>query len=249
MAELSTSPWAGTPTCSSAPSICSIGRYELLVTKRTRWPAARSRAMASAEPGMARWASQITPSRSQMTVGASGAGRLTGLDAAMPAWHPGLRAPLRALRRSPLRHDQGPPGEGRGPSLRRDERGGAPALRRPQRPQHRARRRAPRVRRSGPLPGGGRQPRPLAGGGHHRRRPATVLHAVPHGLHRRGRPATGDRRGHRRAGGRGRGRRRRAAASCPTSARRRRPPPTASTSPGPPKPTSPPSGGCPSPPG
>jgi hypothetical protein len=36
MAELSTSPGAGTPTLSSAPSISSIGRKELLVTNSTR---------------------------------------------------------------------------------------------------------------------------------------------------------------------------------------------------------------------
>ena len=40
---------------------------ELLVAKSTRWPAARNSATASADPGIARWASQTTPSRSHNT--------------------------------------------------------------------------------------------------------------------------------------------------------------------------------------
>ena len=48
--------------------------------------------MASAEPRIGRWASQITPSRSQMMGGRGGASDVTGLDAAMP----GLSRPAAA---------------------------------------------------------------------------------------------------------------------------------------------------------
>ena len=131
------------------PRSRSTGGYELLVTNSTRWPAARSRATASAEPGMARWASQTTPSRSQMTVGASGAGTAHGAGCCHAGMAPWAPCPASSPSSVSATTRPGPPGRGRGPSLRRADRGGATALRRPPRPQHRARRRAPRVRRPG----------------------------------------------------------------------------------------------------
>ncbi len=53
-----------TPTRDRASRCSAINGPELFVRKTTRSPAERSAATASAEPGMARPASQTTPSRS-----------------------------------------------------------------------------------------------------------------------------------------------------------------------------------------
>ena len=55
---------------SNARSCSAMTTDELLVTKSTRHPAARIRATASGEPGIASLESQTTPSRSQSTVDA-----------------------------------------------------------------------------------------------------------------------------------------------------------------------------------
>ena len=66
-AEVSTSPSAGMPIAASAASWSATTENELLVTNSTRRPDARSRAIASGEPGIAWRDSQTTPSRSQRT--------------------------------------------------------------------------------------------------------------------------------------------------------------------------------------
>ena len=73
------------------------------MTKTTRRPVARRRATASTEPGIGRWASQITPSRSQITTAGSTIRQRTG-PVLRPACQPGRVPrfePFPALRYSP----------------------------------------------------------------------------------------------------------------------------------------------------
>ena len=73
------------------------------MTKTIRRPAARRRATASTEPGIGRWASQITPSRSQITTAGSTSRQRTG-PVLRPACQPGRVPrfePFPALRYSP----------------------------------------------------------------------------------------------------------------------------------------------------
>src|SRR3954451_20840818 len=104
--ELSTSPSAGTPMRASAPSTSAIGGYELFVTKSTRWPARRSRSIASGAPAMACCESHTTPSMSQRMVlasafaGATSASLVTAPLACEPGSVPRFE-PFRAIRYDP----------------------------------------------------------------------------------------------------------------------------------------------------
>ena len=223
-----------------APPRCPRrGQKELLVTNSTRWPAARRRAMASAEPGIGWWASQITPSRSQMHEAGSDVRRAMrrrrhrlpmplrhGHDACQPCHptgvprfepFPGLRYDATAVAA----------GRRRRAALRRAQRGRPAGLRRPPRAQHRARRRArwrPTARAATTSAG-------QLLGRVARRRDAASTDAAPTftlyrmALHRRGRPGPRHGRRDRRAGGRRRpGRGRRAAPRAHHAEGQHRPP-------------------------
>ena len=122
-AEVSTSPWPGTPTFSSAASI-SLDR-QVRVVGHEQHPVAGG---AQAGDGVGR-AGDGALGQPDHAVEVADDGRGVGRGAAHGAGccHAGMapwaRAPLRTLRRPPLRHDQGPPGRGRGAALRRARRG------------------------------------------------------------------------------------------------------------------------------
>ena len=149
MADVSTSPWPG---CRSRPASAStsLDRQERVV-RHEQHPVA-----GGAQPGdgvgrRRGWrvaASQITPSRSQMTDGRRVQGGSRGWM--LPSgWHPGLRAPLRTVpRSSATTRPRSTSTQVVAPPYDVLSRGGRASLRRPSRPQHRPRRRAPRVRRS-----------------------------------------------------------------------------------------------------